>query len=63
MRPGDILGALTAHADITGAVVGKIDLLDQSTFVAVHAFAESLALQQLNHHKVKGRMLRARRIS
>jgi ATP-independent RNA helicase DbpA len=63
LRPGDILGALTAHADITGAVVGKIDLLDQSTFVAVHASAASLALQQLNHHKVKGRMLRARRIS
>ncbi|MAD07427.1 MAG: ATP-dependent RNA helicase DbpA [Gammaproteobacteria bacterium] len=61
LRPGDILGALTAHASITGAVVGKIDLLDQSTFVAVHSSVVTQALQQLNQHKVKGRTLRARR--
>ncbi len=62
LRPGDILGALTAHSEITGAVVGKIDLFDQSTFVAVHTSAAVEALQQLNQRKVKGRALRARRV-
>jgi ATP-independent RNA helicase DbpA len=61
LRPGDILGALTAHASVTGALVGKIDLLDQSTFVAVHSSVVVQALQQLNQYKVKGRSLRARR--
>ena len=61
LRPGDILGALTAHSAITGAVVGKIDLFDQSTFVAVHTSLAAEALRQLNQHKVKGRVLRARR--
>ncbi len=61
LRPGDILGALTAHASVTGALVGKIDLLDQSTFVAVHSSVVVQALQQLNRYKVKGRSLRARR--
>ena len=61
LRPGDILGALTAHSAITGAVVGKIDLFDQSTFVAVHTSVAAEALGQLNQHKVKGRALRARR--
>lgn len=63
LRPGDILGALTAHPDITGAVVGKIDLLDHCSYVAVHVAAAAAALKQLNQHKVKGRMLRARRIA
>ncbi len=61
LRPGDILGALTANSAITGAVVGKIDLFDQSTFVAVHTSLAAEALRQLNQHKVKGRVLRARR--
>jgi hypothetical protein len=41
--------------------VGKIDLLDQSTFVAVHSSVVVQALQQLNQYKVKGRAMRARR--
>ena len=63
LRPGDILGALTAHKDIAGSVVGKIDLLDQSTYVAVHTAVAAAALKQLNQHKIKGRAVRARRVN
>ncbi|MEC7994234.1 MAG: ATP-dependent RNA helicase DbpA [Pseudomonadota bacterium] len=62
LRPGDILGALTAHKDITGAVVGKIDLLDQSTYVAVHSSVAPAAVKQMNQNKIKGRAVRARQI-
>ena len=62
LRPGDILGALTAHKDIAGSVV-KIDLLDQSTYVAVHSSVAPAALKQLNQHKIKGRAVRARRVN
>ena len=63
LRPGDILGALTAHKDIARSVVGKIDLLDQSTYVAVHTAVAAAALKQLNQHKIKGRAVRARRVN
>ena len=62
LRPGDILGALTAHKDITGAVIGKIDLLDQSTYVAVHSSVAPAAVKQMNQNKIKGRAVRARLI-
>ncbi|WP_284700511.1 DbpA RNA binding domain-containing protein [Serratia symbiotica] len=37
IRPGDILGALTSgDAGLTAAAVGKIDMLPQHAYVAIH---------------------------
>ena len=35
LRPGDILGALTAGKELTGDQIGKIDLFDFIAYVAV----------------------------
>ena len=62
VRPGDILGALTAHARIAGAQVGKIHIFDHCAYVAVDTDIAQLALQQLSDEKMKGRHIRARLI-
>ena len=64
IRPGDVLGALTAdHAgtrQFTREEVGKITVTDQSTYVAVaREFAED-ALNKLLSAGVKGRSVKAR---
>src|SRR5210317_858305 len=35
IRPGDLLGALTGDAGLAGAQIGKIDIFDMSSYVAV----------------------------
>ena len=63
VRPGDILGALTGADGIAGADVGKIQIFDQSAFVAVKRKAADEALRKLSSGKLKGRSFRARRVS
>lgn len=60
LRPGDLLGALTAKGGIPGYVVGKIDLFDNVGYVAVQNKHVSKALRQLNDLPIKGRKYRAR---
>lgn len=60
LRPGDILGALTAEGGIAGKQVGKINVFDQTAFVAVYKTAVKPALRQLTERKMKGRQFRAR---
>lgn len=62
MRPGDLLGALTGDAGLAGPEVGKIDIFDQCSFVAVERSALRQALDYLATGKVKGRSIRARKI-
>ena len=62
LRPGDILGALTAAPEIEGRQVGKINLFDQYAFVAVDRGVAKAALAQLTAGKLKGRSFRVRRI-
>lgn len=62
LRPGDILGALTAKGGIAGQQVGKINIFAQQAYVAVAGNAVSAALQVLSQGKLKGRSFRARRI-
>jgi ATP-independent RNA helicase DbpA len=62
LRPGDILGALTAGGDITGQQVGKIQILDNWAYVAVDRTHVKLALKKLSHEKLKGRSFRVRLI-
>jgi|TARA_B110000971_G_scaffold217234_1_gene253696 ATP-independent RNA helicase DbpA len=60
LRPGDILGALTADKTVPGDAVGKIDLMDNVTYVAIRRDATPAALNLLNGAKIKGRQYRAR---
>ena len=62
MRPGDLLGALTGDAGLAGSQIGKIDIFDQSSYVAVKRDALRQALNYLAGGKVKGRSVRARKI-
>ncbi len=60
LRPGDLLGALTAQGGIPGDAVGKIDLFDNVGFVAVQNKHVSKALRQLSDRPIKGKKYRAR---
>lgn len=62
MRPGDLLGALTGDAGLAGSQIGKIDIFDMSSYVAVERGALRQALNYLADGKVKGRNVRARKI-
>jgi len=63
VRPGDILGALTAKGGIAGKQVGKIQIFDNWAFVAVNREAVRLALKKLSEGKLKGRKFRVRSLS
>ena len=60
LRPGDLLGALTAQGGIPGNAVGKIDLFDSYSYVAVQSKHAAKALRQLGDRPIKGRKYRAR---
>ncbi len=59
VRPGDILGALTGEAGgLKASDIGKIEIHDNFSYVAVSAGVAKLALQRLNNGKIKGRKFR-----
>lgn len=59
VRPGDILGALTGDAGgFQGADIGKIEIHDRFSYVAVSAAIFERALQCLRDGRIKGRKLR-----
>ena len=60
LRPGDLLGALTADGGVPGDAVGSIDLFDTYSYVAVRTEQLKKALQQLVSRPIKGRKYRAR---
>jgi len=62
LRPGDIVGALTAGQAIAGNQVGKIHILDHWAYVAVPRNMVKLAMQKLGEGKLKGRTFRLRLI-
>ncbi len=63
MRPGDILGALTAESGIAGSEVGKIDLFDFHAYVAITRTSADQALGCLTGSKIKGRFFKVRKVS
>lgn len=63
LRPGDILGALTAGKDIDADAIGKINIFDFYSYVAVNREVMKIALAKINKGKIKGRQFQARRIS
>lgn len=60
VRPGDILGALTGEAgQLDAADVGKIEIHDRLSYVAVAQHCSRHAVQSLNNGRIKGRRFRA----
>jgi ATP-independent RNA helicase DbpA len=60
IRAGDVLGALTKDAGLPGAQIGKINVNDFSTYVAVAREIAQQAEQALNTRPVKGKRIKAR---
>jgi ATP-independent RNA helicase DbpA len=59
LRAGDILGALTGEAGgLRGSDVGKIEIHDRFSFVAVTKSASQKALSSLRAGRIKGRRFR-----
>src|SRR5690606_34491374 len=63
IRAGDVLGALTGEMGFTRAQVGKINVNDFSTYVAVDRAIGAQAAQRLNSGRVKGKSVKARLVS
>jgi len=62
IRPGDVLGALTKDLGFEAAQIGKINVNEFSTYVAVDRDIADKALRGLNAGKVKGRSVKVRRL-
>ena len=60
IRPGDVLGALTGSAGFAAALIGKINVNEFSTYVAVAREIAGPALAALNQGTVKGKRIKAR---
>jgi ATP-independent RNA helicase DbpA len=60
IRPGDVLGALTADLGYTREQVGKIDINEFATYVAVERGIAREAVARLNAGRIKGRSVKAR---
>jgi len=61
VRPGDILGALTGEAGIAGSEVGRINVFDFHTYVAIARGSARVALARLSANKIKGRFFKIRK--
>ena len=60
IRAGDVLGALTGEAGFTREQVGKINVNEFSTYVAVDRAIAGEAQQKLSSGKVKGKSVKVR---
>lgn len=60
LRPGDIVGALTANGVLSADQIGKIKVTDIRSYVAVQRALAKTALKQLGAGKLKGKSFRAR---
>ena len=60
IRPGDVLGALTADLGYTREQVGKINVNDWSTYVAVNRDIAEQAASRLNSGRIKGKSVSVR---
>ena len=62
LRPGDLLGAITGSLGFPGSIVGKIDITDRASFVAIERGSASAVQAALADGKVKGRHPKVRRL-
>ena len=56
MRPGDILGALTAIGEISAMDIGVIDIQDTCSYVEILGGKGERVLEFLSHAKIKGKV-------
>ncbi|PJI99291.1 ATP-dependent RNA helicase DbpA [Acidovorax sp. 69] len=63
IRAGDVLGALTGDMGYTREQIGKINVNDFSTYVAVDRAIGAQAVQRLNQGRVKGKTVKARLVT
>ncbi|MAQ99542.1 MAG: ATP-dependent RNA helicase DbpA [Oceanospirillaceae bacterium] len=62
LRPGDIVGAITADGRIPGTAIGNITVLDFVAYAAVSREFANEALRLLEKSRIKGRQIRVRRV-
>ncbi|MCL1525361.1 ATP-dependent RNA helicase DbpA [Xanthomonas nasturtii] len=62
LRAGDILGALTGEAGLSGAAIGKIAIYPTRSYVAIANAQVAKALAHLHAGKIKGRRFRVGRL-
>lgn len=55
LRAGDILGALTSSSELNREDIGKIDIYDRQSYVAVKKKIADKAFGQLNRNKIKAK--------
>ena len=60
IRAGDVMGALAGECGLTREQVGKINVNEFSTYVAVQAALAKKVEVQLSHGKVKGKSVKVR---
>lgn len=60
LRPGDLLGALTGDVGLAGTMVGKINVGEFVTYVALDRQIAQQALQKLSSSNIKGRQFKMR---
>jgi ATP-dependent RNA helicase DeaD len=58
VRPGDLVGALTGEANITGDQVGKVDIKDSFTVVEIATSVAEKVIRSMNGTTMRGRSLR-----
>jgi ATP-dependent RNA helicase DbpA len=62
IRPGDVLGALTKDLGYAATQIGKINVNEFSTYVAVERGIADQVLKKLSAAKVKGKAVKVRRL-
>ena len=62
IRPGDVLGALTKDLGFAGTQIGKINVNEFSTYVAIERSVADAVLRKLNGGKIKGKSVKAKRL-
>ena len=60
IRPGDVLGALTGEAGFSSAQIGKINITEFHTYVAVAREIVQQAERWLASGKIKGKTVKVR---
>ena len=55
IRAGDLLGALTGDVGITGDSIGKIDIYDRQSYVAIDRQLINSVHKKLSNGKIKGK--------
>lgn len=58
LRPGDLVGAITNEAGLSGRAIGAIDILDRTAFVEVPTDRVEAVIAALRQTKLRGRRVR-----